>query len=71
MEPVGDTPCLWYDVCKDFKKMIAFAHNIATTSSEPDHDRLVEVAEGQAGCFTTAQAAAARLIVCMEFNGVI
>jgi hypothetical protein len=51
--------------------MIGFAHKLATTSSEPDHDRLFDVAEGQAGYFTTAQAAAARLILCMEFNGVI
>lgn len=39
--------------------MIGFAHNIAATSSEPDHDRLFDVAEGQAGYFTAAQAAAA------------
>lgn len=39
--------------------MIGFAHNIAATGSEPDHDRLFEVAEGQAGYFTATQAAAA------------
>ncbi len=35
--------------------MIGFAHKLATTSSEPDHDRLFDVAEGQAGYFTTAR----------------
>jgi predicted transcriptional regulator of viral defense system len=39
--------------------MIAFAHKLAAASPEPDHDRLFEVAEGQAGYFTAAQAAAA------------
>lgn len=38
--------------------MIPFAHVIGDLASEPDHDRLFEIAEGQAGYFTTAQARA-------------
>lgn len=39
--------------------MIPFAHTIDDLTPAPDHDHLFEIAEGQAGYFTTVQAKAA------------
>ena len=47
---------LVYDVRNEFNKMILFAHTIVDPDPTPDHDRLFEIAEGQAGYFTAAQA---------------